>query len=262
MLKKVEKLINNSAYYNHLRFNKLAVWMIELANNNISKNINFYNSFLKEQPNKLIFDIGANKGNKVIAFTKMGYKVIALEPEKYAIQTLEYRFKNNKNVTIVKKGVSNEEGELALHITDARSGLNTFSDKWVDSLQDNEENRWHNVNEFKETYTVPITTLDKLFEIYGVPYFIKIDVEGFEVNVIKGMKKVPKYLSFELNLPEFIEDAFEIINYLAAIHPKVKFQYSLNEKLESTKWLTTAEIIALLKTTPQRYFEIICNFED
>lgn len=77
----------------------------------------------------MVFDIGSNKGNKVKAFLKMGFTVIAIEPEKKSLETFHFRYHNNKSVTIVPKGVSGKEGLLELHITDARSGLNTFSDK-------------------------------------------------------------------------------------------------------------------------------------
>lgn len=44
---------------------------------------------------------------------------------------------------------------------------------------------------------VPATTLNELIETHGMPDFCKIDVEGYELNVLKGMTKPIPYLSFE-----------------------------------------------------------------
>src|SRR5689334_277028 len=134
MFKKIEHLINNSPLYNFLRFNILSEKFIELLEKKTKKNITYYSSFLNPG-NGVIFDIGANKGNKVKAFLKMGYKVIALEPESGAAETMRFRYGNNKNVTIITKAVSDKEDDsILLRIHDARSGFNTFSDKWIESL--------------------------------------------------------------------------------------------------------------------------------
>src|SRR5215213_4527125 len=122
MIKRIEKLIIESPVYNFLRFNILSESLMEALQKKTQKNISYYSSFLKPNQNKLIFDIGANKGNKIKAFLKMGYKVIAVEPEKSSLETLNFRYKN-KNVIIVPKGLSDKDGTEVLHITTARSGL-------------------------------------------------------------------------------------------------------------------------------------------
>jgi FkbM family methyltransferase len=261
MIKKIEHIINNSPLYNLLRFNIFSEFFVEVLQKKTRKDIDFYSSFLAPNKKHVAFDIGANKGNKVKAFLKMGYQVIALEPEKKSIETLQFRYSKNKRVTIVAKGVSDKEGTMELHITDARSGLNTFSDKWIKSLSNKNENRWNRSDKFKDSYEVSLTTVDSLMDEYGVPYFIKIDVEGFELNVIKGIKRLPNYLSFELNLPEFIDEANEIINYLSNLNGLTKYQYSFNEKLESKNWISKEEILNVINTTKQRYFEVICCFD-
>ena len=260
MLKKIESIINNSAFYNVIRFNPVTDLIIETSKKKTKKAIRFYSSFLDiHSANKLVYDIGANKGNKVKAFLKMGFRVIAVEPEKKALSTLYWRFGKNKNVTIIENGVSDKEGELTIHIAESRSGLNTLSDKWVNSLETEEGNRWHKKHSFKDSYTIKVTTLANLFSTYGLPYFIKIDVEGYESQVIKGMNYMPSFISFETNLPEFLKETIEIIKHLMSLSNKMVFNYSLSDKLESGKWFSSGEIISIINDPSIRYMEIICK---
>lgn len=261
LLKKIESIINRSPFYNLIRFNILTDWIIEMKEHKTERNVNFYSSFLgADSSNKLIFDIGANKGNMIKAFLKLGYNVIALEPEKKALSTLYWRYKNCEKVQIIEKGVSDEVGKLSMHVTDARSGLNTLSDKWVESLGNSNENRWHKALKYREEYTVDVTTLEHLMDENGVPYFIKIDVEGFELNVIKGIKRLPSFLSFEANLPEFTEDTVQIIKFLHNINDKTEYNYSFHSKMESPNWISKSEILELICNKSIRYIEIICKF--
>jgi FkbM family methyltransferase len=258
LLKKIESLINNSPFYNVIRHNRLTDFIIETKNRKTQKSVAFFSSFLDvHAANNLVYDIGANKGNKVKALLRMGYKVIAVEPEKKALSTLSWRFSKNKNVTIVENGVSDKKAELTIHIAGSRSGLNTLSDKWVNSLEKEQENRWHKKHSFKDSYTIEVTTLDDLFSKYGIPYFIKIDVEGYENKVIKGMSRMPAFISFETNLPEFLEETIGCIQHLKSLSDKIVFNYSLSDKLVSGKWMTGEEMISIIRDPLIRYMEIV-----
>ena len=48
-----------------------------------------------------------------------------------------------------------------------------------------------------KTVRVPVTTLDALIDRYGSPSFIKLDVEGFEVEALAGLTQPVPALSFE-----------------------------------------------------------------
>lgn len=261
MSSKLEQAILNSNYYNLIRYNALSDLIVELKSGKTNNNIAFYSDFLDlNTPNKVIFDIGANKGNKVNAFLKMGFQVIALEPEKKSIETLKWRFGKNPKVTIVEKGVADKIGEVPVYITESRSGLNTLSEKWVKSVGNEDENRWHASKEYKKSYMIQTTTLDEIIKTYGVPYFIKIDVEGFELNVVKGLSTPPQFLSFECNLPEFTTETIQILHLLKNLSDTVQFQYSIDDKMESKNWMDLDDMSALIHSGLHRYMEIICKF--
>jgi FkbM family methyltransferase len=224
----------------------------------------FYSSFLFDggtvnRENKLAFDIGANKGNKIAALLKLGFTVIALEPEKNSLNTLKWRFAKNNRVTIIEKGVSDRTGSTKIFITEPRSGLNTMSSKWIDILNNPATNRWGKKVVYQDSYEVELTTLDDLIAKYGIPYFIKIDVEGFEYKVLKGLSHKPAFLSFETNLPEFLQETIDCIELLSALSEKAIFNYSFSEKLESGQWISTREILKKINDPAIRYMEIICK---
>ena len=260
IFKKIESLINRSPFYNFVRFNPVSDLIVEFKTKRTKKAITFFSSFLDlNDSNKLVFDIGANKGSKVKALLKIGFGVIAVEPEKKALSTLYWRFGKNKNVTIIEKGVSEQESKHFIHIAESRSGLNTLSDKWVHSLETENENRWYKKHSFRKRYEIEVTTLDHLFSEYGIPYFIKIDVEGYESRVIKGMNHMPSILSFETNLPEFFEETLESIQHLLTLSDKIAFNYSLTDMLASEKWFSHEEITDIMRDPSVRYMEIICK---
>jgi len=71
-----------------------------------------------------------------------------------------------------------------------------------------------------------------LIEDYGVPSFIKIDVEGFEYEVIKGLSHPVKFISFEFT-PEYIESSIKIIDYISK-QWNVLWDYPLGESMKLT----------------------------
>ena len=71
-----------------------------------------------------------------------------------------------------------------------------------------------------------IITMDSLIAQFGAPAFTKIDVEGFELEVLKGLTKPVKYLSIEYTVPEQVDKLKAILLYLHGLDNKVKFNYS------------------------------------
>jgi hypothetical protein len=90
---------------------------------------------------------------------------------------------------------------------------------------------------------VPVTTLDIAIEQFGVPAFCKIDVEGFEVEVLKGLSHAITNLSLEYHRgPQGIKNLNECLDILVK-----GTEYKLNlTGLEGTtflspRWLTVRE---------------------
>lgn len=50
------------------------------------------------------------------------------------------------------------------------------------------------------TYNVPMVTLDSAIQRFGTPFFCKIDVEGWELEVLRGLTQPLPLVSFEFHL--------------------------------------------------------------
>ena len=91
-----------------------------------------------------------------------------------------------------------------------------------------------------------LTTLDELIKKFGNPNYIKIDVEGFEHEVILGLTKKSGIVSFEFT-SEFINDAHKSIDHLISLG-YLDFNYSLGERKKfSTKWSNSEKIKEQIK---------------
>ena len=74
---------------------------------------------------------------------------------------------------------------------------------------------------------------------HGTPFFVKIDVEGYERTVLQGLRRPVPYLSFEVNLPEFRPEGLECVELLRRLAPGGTFSYTVDcgEMLAERRWL-------------------------
>jgi len=140
----------------------------------------------------LVLDIGANTGEFTATMLALGAKkVITVEPVPFLTQMLEQRFLNDKRVVIVKKAISDHEGEIEFYFSPSHT-ISTASRAWVEGSRFTGEHEW------TETIQAPCTTIDSLVKEYGLPELIKIDVEGYELTALKGLTRfLPCIVSFE-----------------------------------------------------------------
>ena len=82
---------------------------------------------------------------------------------------------------------------VELNISDAHV-LSSMSNRWIESTT--QSGRFSSYN-WDKSIGVKIDTLDNMFTKFGVPKFIKIDVEGYELEVLQGLSHSVRYLSLE-----------------------------------------------------------------
>jgi FkbM family methyltransferase len=263
----IQNLLKRAGLYHRLKASAIYTLYWWFADRSLierdHKELNFYRELLHGfRKGDRIFDIGANRGIKTGFFLKMGAHVVAVEPdvtnqsvlrERY----LKYRFAH-KPVTVVGKAVSDKEAVETMWINEAGSTENTLNLKWVETLRTDEERFGHSMK-FAEQIKVETVTLKHLMQDYGDPFYVKIDVEGLELKVLQGLFKPVPYLSFEVNLPEFLQEGLKCVQLLGSMAADGLFNYVVDwqQGLAQKQWLRAEEFLELLARCRDRSIEII-----
>jgi FkbM family methyltransferase len=224
--------------------------------------VRFYSDLLTGfQKGDLVFDIGANHGCKTEVFLRLGARVVAVDPDESNEKVIEDRFLKyrikKKPVAVVKKAVSDTNGLDTLWIYRPGAARNTLNPKWVRILE-SDPKRFGKQFDFANSVTVETTTLDRLISIYGAPFFIKIDTEGHEINVLRGLSQPVPFLSFEVNLPEFRDEGLACIDLLEQLVPEGTFNYSIGDRpaLVSKSWIVAEDLRKTLSKNDQKPVEV------
>ena len=170
----------------------------------------------KIKNSNVCIDVGANIGITTIWMAKNSEKVYSFEPEKQNIK----RFKENlqvnniNNVELIKKAVSDKRGELELNILESygHHSLGKVATSKIVGAQ-----------------KVDVVTLYDFCKEKDINIidFLKVDVEGFEIEVFRGAKelfdkKQIKLIAFEISEVPLISlnktekeifDFFDLVNY-------------------------------------------------
>ncbi len=147
--------------------------------------VEFYKSLIPTDA--LCFDVGANVGEISEALLQAGGRVIAFEPTPMVAPELKARCGHRKNWSIVEAAVGSEGTITTLYARESHAQSGLLSD-WGDKVI--------------RTFHVPVVTLDAAIRCFGRPAFCKIDVEGWELEVLNGLSQAIPLVSFEFHNSE------------------------------------------------------------
>ena len=205
--------------------------------------LRFYAQFIGTRD--VCFDIGANRGSRTKVFRRLASKVVAVEPQSLCMAVLRAVYANDARVVLVNSACGAEPGMAKLHISPGMDVLSSLSDEWIRAVE--RSGRFKDASWTKEE-ACAVVTLHELIRTHGAPSFIKIDVEGYELNVLRGLKQPVRSLSFEF-APERTDATIACIDQVAELGPS-EFNLSWNESFQLSlgSWVGRDEIVALLNS--------------
>jgi FkbM family methyltransferase len=202
-----------------------------------------YSNFVRR--GDLAFDIGAHAGNRVRALASLGCRVVAVEPQPDFAALLRALFGRSSRVSIIQAAVADVPGRRLLSLSERTPTVTTLAPTWRDARSrdpDFARVAWN------RQVDIEATTLDRLIEQFGLPAFVKIDVEGSEPAVLAGLTRPVPALSFEY-LPRALQEVQACLTTLGGLGA-YEFNWSVGEssELASRRWMNAADLLVDLRT--------------
>ncbi len=195
----------------------------------------FYAPFI--HPGDLCFDVGAHVGNRVAAWTRLGARVVAVEPQPHIMNWLRRRYGRAPGVTLVEAAVGAAPGRAILRHDPRNPTVSSLSAEWIAAVGRDPSFggvRW------REAGVVEVATLDVLIAGYGQPALCKLDVEGYEAEALRGLSAALPLVSFEF-IPAAIGVAHDCLARLGELGTYVYNWFpGESHRWASAEWLPAA----------------------
>lgn len=227
--KKLKELINSLIEF------FLVAFFIKKKTINLTKNKrfdNFYKKYFHHKSPELILDIGAHRGESILRFRELfaKSKIISFEPNPEAIKSIEEKISlfNFKNINYYQNAVGSENKIVNFFIykkTDISSAISIDENSQFYKIRANQYSQ--NKNLLLNKIDVQQIKLDQFIidkEIKNID-IIKIDVQGYEIEVLRGMSNLIKKGLFNFVEVEFMfkgpykREEFSISNLEELLHP-------------------------------------------
>ena len=177
-------------------------------------------------------------------FLTLGARVVAVEPCPSAYEVLAQRFFACEDVLVVTEAAGALPGTARLFECEAQE-LSSLDVKFIEHYRTHTDFCWDDGSD------VTVTTLDDLVRRHGLPTFCKIDVEGYEPQVLKGLAKPIPGLSFEYHL-SFLQNVVLCLAELERVgHYSYNFSVDERDGLNGHTWMNGAQLLKLLDSAPK-----------
>ena len=195
----------------------------------------------------LAFDIGSHVGDRIGAFRRLGARVVALEPQPDCAHVIRALYGDDAEVTLIEAACGREPGRVVLHVNSANPTVTTASADFIAAAEG--AGGWEG-QVWDREIEAEVTTLDDLVGRFGRPRFVKIDVEGFEADVLAGLSESLPVLSFEFTTIQR-DIAIRCVDRLQELGP-YRFDAALGETqvLSLGEWVGGSRIKDFIQSLP------------
>jgi FkbM family methyltransferase len=141
---------------------------------------------------RLIYDVGAHKGEDTDFYLRKGFRVVAVEANPQLADILRSRFQSELaqgRLVIEETAISDREGEVDFFVNETMSTWGTMMPAWVE--------RNEKMGKPMHSIRVCAKRFDQLVARHGAPYYVKVDIEGADLICVQALADVP-------TLPQFV----------------------------------------------------------
>jgi FkbM family methyltransferase len=142
----------------------------------------------------LIYDVGMHNGDDTAYYLHRGFRVVALDANPQACTDASQRFAveiDAGRLTILNVGIAAEPGVWDFWICESHSEWSSFDRR----IASRDGAPHHSI-------PVPCQTFDAVLAQHGIPYYLKVDIEGHDLlclDALRGQRDLPLYLSTEIS---------------------------------------------------------------
>jgi FkbM family methyltransferase len=162
-----------------------------------------------ETPKALFIDCGANLGDSIKAASDLGFrKIIAFEPNPFCFNSLCSRYQFNKKIVIIDKPVWDKVADVQIFFPTQKS-INPIKHSASTTLiKDN-----MNADLANSVLKKSVHISEYVFSLNERVNFLKIDIEGAEIDVMNDLLSTQAYKHIDVIAVETHEHIFQDINY-------------------------------------------------
>jgi FkbM family methyltransferase len=149
-----------------------------------------------EPERDLIFDIGMHIGDDSAYYLRKGYRVVGFEADEALVEHCERRFHSaieEGRLTIIRGAIANtNESTVTFYTNPTKSDWGTVEAQWAD--------RNAKAGAASIPVEVPVTDFDSSLRTFGVPWFMKVDIEGADrlcLEALRNHRARPAFVSIE-----------------------------------------------------------------
>lgn len=188
------------------------------------------------EPGDIVFDIGANIGENTALLANLGARVVAVEPLAQCAAAITAAIREDADVQIEQCAIGSHAGTLELAVCSRALDISSASPEWISIMQRAGMAR----GPWDERAVVPVTTLDSLIERYGLPRFVKVDVEGYEVEALQGLSQRVDVISLETHRAA-LENSLACLERLCELGFE-RFAISPGHSAELSPWMDARSV--------------------